>query len=192
MKLWIAWWQQVRLLRPAFSRTQTFLWFTLCLAGITVRKDLAGVTSIIRALGLKAFYYDRLLDLFHSKAIKRKALTQLWTTIVIKWAQRWLITVNGRLIVIGDGIKAPKSGKKMPAVKKLHQESESNTKPQFIFGHSCQAVAVLAGTASSLFAVPLACRIHEGVVFSNEKKEHLLTKWHCCLNRSILLCLSIL
>ena len=33
----------------------------------------------------------------------------------------------------------------MPGVKKLHQESDGNTKPEYIFGHSCQAVAVRAG-----------------------------------------------
>ena len=30
----------------------------------------------------------------------------------------------------GDGVKIPKRGKKMPAVKLLHQQSESNTKPE--------------------------------------------------------------
>ena len=35
------------------------------------------------------------------------------------------------------------SGRKMPAVKKLHQESDSNTKPEHIFGYSCQDVAIL-------------------------------------------------
>ena len=64
----------------------------------------------------------------------------------------------------------------MPAVKKLHQQSESNTKPPYIFGHSCQAVAVLARALSSVFALPLACRIHEGVVFSNRDKRTLLDK----------------
>jgi hypothetical protein len=33
------------------------------------------------------------------------------------------VRVNGRLILVGDGIKAPKRGKKMPAVKLLHQQS---------------------------------------------------------------------
>jgi len=51
--------------------------------------------------------------------------------------------VNGRPALIGDGIKVAKAGRKMPGVKKLHQQSESNTKPEYIFGHSCQAVAVL-------------------------------------------------
>jgi len=34
----------------------------LCLAGMTTRKDLMGVTSIVRALGLVPACYDRLLD----------------------------------------------------------------------------------------------------------------------------------
>jgi hypothetical protein len=64
----------------------------------------------------------------------------------------------------------------MPAVKKLHQQSDSNTKPEYIFGHSCQAIAVLTQALSSVFALPLACRIHEGVVFSNRDKRTLLDK----------------
>jgi hypothetical protein len=33
------------------------------------------------------------------------------------------VQINGRLVLVGDGIKAPKRGKKMPAVKLLHQQS---------------------------------------------------------------------
>ena len=87
-----------------------------------------------------------------------------------------ILRVNGRSVLVGDGIKVAKSGRKMPAVKKLHQQSESNTKPEYIFGHSCQAVAVLAQALSSVWAIPLACRIHEGVVFSNRDKRTLLDK----------------
>lgn len=43
-------------------------------------------------------------------------------------------------------------------------------------GHSCQAVALLVGACASFFAVPLACRIHEGLVFSNRDKRTLLDK----------------
>ena len=64
----------------------------------------------------------------------------------------------------------------MPGVKKLHQESESNNKAEYIFGHSCQAVAVLTQALSSVFALPLACRIHEGTVFSNRDHRTLLDK----------------
>jgi len=64
----------------------------------------------------------------------------------------------------------------MPAVKLLHQESESNTKPEYIMGHSLQAVSVLVQAAESVFAVPLATRIHEGLVWSNRDKRTLLDK----------------
>jgi hypothetical protein len=39
--------------------------------------------------------------------------------------------INGRLVPVGDGIKIAKRGKKMPAVKLLHKQSESNTKPEY-------------------------------------------------------------
>ena len=38
-----------------------------------------------------------------------------------------LLTVNGRLLLVGDGLKVPKEGRKMPAVKKLHQESSAHS-----------------------------------------------------------------
>ena len=55
----------------------------------------------------------------------------------------------------------------MTGVKKLYQESGSNNRPEYIFGHSCQAVAVLTHALSSVFALPLAGLIHEGAVFSD-------------------------
>ncbi len=70
-------------------------------------------------------------------------------------------------LLLADGIKAPKTGRKLPAIKKLPQESQNNTKPEFIFGHSCPAIAVAVKAASDIFALPRACRIHEGVVFSS-------------------------
>jgi hypothetical protein len=143
---------------------------------MTVRKDLAGVTSIVRALGLEEALYDRLLDCFHSRGINLRLLTVLWTKLVMGFCSRFLLVVNSRFVLLGDGLKAPKAGKKMPAVKKLFQESESNTKPKYIFGHSCQAIAVVAGFMETFFAIPLACRIHEGVIFSNRDKRTLLDK----------------
>jgi len=173
--LWKHWWELVCELRSACARTQTFLWMALCLAGMTTRKDLAGVTSIVRALGLKPACYDRLLDFFHSPALNLDKLTRAWRRLVFR-VHPGILRVNGRPVFVGDGIKVAKAGRKMPAVKKLHQPSESNTKPEYIFGHSCQAIAVLTRALSSVFALPLACRIHEGVVFSNRDRRTLLDK----------------
>ena len=176
MELWIEWWNLVSQLRPAFSRSRTFIWFAVALAAMSVRSDLLGVTSFVRALGLKACCYDRLLDCFHSRALILDALTRRWTELVLLTLTPFLYTVQGRLVLVADGIKVAKTGRKMPGVKKLHQESDNNTKPEFIFGHSCQAVGLIVRAASSFLAVPLACRIHEGVVFSNRDHRSLLDK----------------
>ena len=69
MTLWLNWFSVVSLLRPACARTRTFLWLTLCLAGMSIRPDTLGVTSIVRAFGLRADSYDKLLDFFHSPAV---------------------------------------------------------------------------------------------------------------------------
>jgi len=173
--LWNHWWNLVCQLRSACARNRTFLWMALCLAGMATRKDLLGVTSIVRALGLEPACYDRLLDFFHSPALDLNILTCAWCALVFR-LDPGILRFNGRPVLVGDGIKVAKAGRKMPGVKKLHQESESNNKAEYIFGHSCQAVAVLTQALSSVFALPLACRIHEGTVFSNRDQRTLLDK----------------
>src|SRR5215468_8494639 len=76
------WWLLVCDLRSACARTRSFLWMCVCLAGFSTRKDLQGVTSIVRALGLKSACYDRLLDLFHSPAVDLHRLTHAWCVLV--------------------------------------------------------------------------------------------------------------
>jgi hypothetical protein len=155
MELWIEWWNQVSQLRPAFSRTRTFIWFAVALAATCVRGDLLGVTSLVRAMGLQERCYDRLLDWFHSRALNLDALTRLWTRLILSILKPFFYTVQGRIVFVADGIKIAKTGRKMPAVKKLHQESDNNTKPEFIFGHSCQAIGLIVRAASSFLADPL-------------------------------------
>src|SRR5450631_3332485 len=175
MSLWIAWQNAIGLLRPAFSRRRSFLWFATAVAGLTVRTELLGVTSIVRALKLNPRYYNPLLESFHSSAVKLNRLSALWTQAVLRLFPQPL-RVNGRRVLLGDGIKIAKSGKKMPGVKLLHQQSDSNTKPEFIMGHSIQAVSLLVEAAQTAFAVPLAARIHEGLVWSNRNRRTLLDK----------------
>lgn len=178
--LWKNWWILVWQLKGACARTRTFSWMIVCLMGMTVRTDLLGVSSIVRALGLVPTCYDRILDFFHSPALCLDTLIRLWCGMVFK--QVGLVRIGGRPALVGDGIKVAKSGKKMPAVKKIHQQSDSNTKPEYIFGHSCQTVAVLLRAAQSVFAVPLICRIHEGVVFSNRDNRSLLDRMILLVN----------
>lgn len=175
MKVWTAWWKIVAELRPAFSREKSFHWFALCLAAMCCRIDTVGVTSFVRTLGLRSSTYERMLDVFHSKAICLNLLTKLWVKIVLNYYPG-IIVVNNRIILAADGIKKQKSGKKMPSVKLLHQESESNTKAEYIMGHSCQAIGVLIKSLNSVFCLPLVSRIHEGIIESNRDKRTLMDK----------------
>jgi hypothetical protein len=64
----------------------------------------------------------------------------------------------------------------MPAVKWLHQQSESNSKPHFIMGHSFQAFGILCRVSGYYFCVPICARIHEGIVRSNRDRKTLIDK----------------
>lgn len=175
MSLWFQWWSIVSQLRSACPRQRTFFWLVIVLAGLSTRQDLAGVTSVVRALGLRARCYGCLLDFFHSPALCPDTLARLWARLVLK-VHPGVVRCRGRLVLLADGLKKSKCGKRMPAVKLLHQAGESNTKPTFIMGHSCQALAFLAQVGQCYHAVPLCARIHEGLVFSNRDKRTLLDK----------------
>ncbi|MCG8513845.1 MAG: hypothetical protein MI740_06880 [Halanaerobiales bacterium] len=38
-------------------------------------------------------------------------------------------------VLVGDGVNQSKEARKMPGVKRLHQESENSSKAEYIFGH---------------------------------------------------------
>src|ERR1035441_6223951 len=61
LTLWSAWWGALAPLRPAYARFAKFLWLVAVLAALCVRPDLAGVTSLLRALGLRRCCYYSLL-----------------------------------------------------------------------------------------------------------------------------------
>jgi hypothetical protein len=135
----------------------------IVLMGLCARAELAGVTSLVRALALRPGCYLRLLGLIHSEALQLPALTTLWVRFCR--ARFTPVRVGDALVCLADGLKVTKEGQKMPAVKKLHQESTNNSKPEFIDGHSFQALALLVRTAGGLVtSIPLTARIHEGVI----------------------------
>jgi hypothetical protein len=175
MELWSVWISVVVQLRRACKRYSTFCWMGVCLMAFSIRPDLMGVSSMVRAIGLKGICYERLLAFMHSKALDLDLLTKLWCKIVFSIFPDF-VRVNGRIALLADGVKIGKEGRKMPAVKSLHQESNNNSKAEYIMGHSCQTISVLVKAGISFFAVPLVSRIHEGLVFSNRDRRTLFDK----------------
>jgi len=174
MSLWIIWSSLVAPLVDACKRRRTRLWFLTVLIAFTIRKDTTGVTSFIRALGLKACFYDRILDFFNSASLGLEQLTNFWVTLVFNRFP--LVRMNNRPLVVADGLKRPKTGRRIPAVKKLHQESGNNNKPEYIWGHSLQALSVLVWGLKTVFCVPLTARIHEGLRLFRQDRSTLMDR----------------
>jgi hypothetical protein len=176
MELWSRWLTLVNQLENACSRKKTFFWLVTVLIGFTIKFDFLGVTSIARGVGLLPNYYTCMLHLFNSNAVDLKTLQQLWVQLVLNQFSG-IVRINGRLVIVGDGIKIGKEGKKMPGVKLLHQDSQSNSKAEYIMGHSLQVLAVLAYGLSTHFAIPLIGEIHEGIRLScGQNNRTLLDK----------------
>ena len=121
MNAWSAWCGVIEKLRPAFSRRTTFFWFLAAVAAFAIREDLYGVTSFVRTLGLEPRFYPSFLRMFHSSGVNVRQLAGLWTSAAIKLLDAHLLRVRGMIVLATDGVKIAKSGRKMPAVKTIHQ-----------------------------------------------------------------------
>jgi hypothetical protein len=175
MELWNTWLALVNQLEACCSRKQTFFWLVTILIGFTIKFDFLGVTSIARGVGLLPNFYTCMLHFFNSTAVNLEKLQLCWINLILSQFSS-LVRINDKHVIIGDGIKVGKEGKKMPAVKWLHQDSESNSKAEYIMGHSIQAIGILAKGLSTYFAIPLVGKIHEGIRFNYKDSRTLLDK----------------
>jgi hypothetical protein len=102
-----------------------------------------------------------LMGFFRSTAWTLGDLIKQWYLIVMRNAP--IVCLDNRILLVGDGMKQPKEARRMPGVKRLHQESDNSAKPSYIFGHMFGGIGILAGTWDKLFCIPLAMQIHDGV-----------------------------
>lgn len=161
-------------LRPVFSREATFEWFVLLLWGVLLNTQEPTVTSYLNALGMSEGYYHQVLHWFHSSAFYIDDLCYVWG--------RWLSEherchrLNGQRVYVGDGLKVGKEGRKMPGVKRLHQESADVNKPEWIRGHYFSALNLLCGAGNALFAVPVIVKLHDGIDRGQEEANATLVE----------------
>lgn len=148
--------------KKCFKRQATFQWFVVIIVGLMVRTDTLGVTSVIRDLAIRSESYTTMIHFFRSNAWNLQDLITTWSQIVKAIAP--IYKEDGMTILVGDGVKQSKEARKMPGVKKLHQESENSSKAEYIFGHMFGGIGVLVGAFSAkMFCVPLSMKIHDGV-----------------------------
>lgn len=153
--------------RPAFSRESSYLHFLELLLALMLREDTAGVTSCVRYIhgvrgGNPDLLYDALDKFFKAESVDLEKMREIWRKHVIGDVYAEMVALAGRLIIIYDGVKVPKSGRYMPAVARYHQESGSMTKPESFWGHFFGAIGVLIGDGDHCFYCPVNTDIEDG------------------------------
>ena len=147
--------------KECFSRQASFNWFVIIIIGLMLRSDSLGLTSIIRDLNLSHSSYATMIHFFHASSWTLETIANKWIQVVKSFAP--IYKEDGLTILVGDGVKASKEARKMPGVKKLHQESENSSKGEYIFGHMFGGIGVLAGNSSKLFCIPLLINLQDGI-----------------------------
>jgi hypothetical protein len=161
--------QILRELRPAFKREATYEWFVLLIWGVILTTQDPAVTSYVNALGLSEAYYGQALHWFSSRGFKIQKLCGVWGEWLREQPNRH--ELKGQLVYVGDGVKVGKEGRRMPGVKKLHQESGDTSKPEWIRGHYFSALSQLLGSGEALFATPIILKLHDGIEGAASKEE---------------------
>ncbi len=144
-----------------FSRKASFHWFVTIVLGFLLRSDQLGLTSIIRDLALDPGCYHSMLHFFRASSWSLEQLRQRWFQTAKEFLP--LYQEGNRYVLVGDGVKQSKEGRRMPGIKKLFQESENSAKPEYIHGHLFGGLGILAGSVGHWACVPLSIRLHDGL-----------------------------
>lgn len=144
-----------------FSRKASFRWFIIITIGLMLRSDKLGVTSIIRDLALAPGCYPSMIHFFRASSWSLDTIRSRWFSAVKEYS--FLYKEGNFHILVGDGVKQSKEGRRMPGVKKLFQESENSAKPEYIHGHMFGGLGILAGNIHNWACIPLSIRLHDGL-----------------------------
>ena len=157
------------LFESCFSRKAAFRWFITITIGLMLRSDKLGVTSVICDLALSPDCYDSMIHFFRASSWSLDSIRSCWFSAVRQYAP--LYKEGNIYILVGDGVKQSKEGRRMPGVKKLFQESENSAKPEYIHGHMFGGLGILAGNVRSWACIPLSIRLHDGLQAAMEWKD---------------------
>ena len=152
-----------------FSRKAAFGWFIILTTGLMLRSDRLGITSVIRDLALRPDCYDSMLHFFRASSWNLDAIRACWFHVVKEYAP--LYKEGSFYVLVGDGVKQSKEGRRIPAVKGLFQESENSAKPAYIFGHMFGGLGILAGSIRRWACIPLSIRLHDGLQAASSWKD---------------------
>ena len=138
-----------------------FQWFVVIVIGLMLRSDKLGLTSVIRDLALQPDSYLLILHFFRASSWSLDEIRKRWSQTVKESAP--LYREQEFFVLVGDGVKQSKEGRRITGVKKLFQESENSAKPSYIHGHMFGGLGILAGNSNARACIPLSIRLHDGL-----------------------------
>jgi hypothetical protein len=108
---------------------------------------------VISSLKLKPELYHSMMHFFRSTGYEVSHLYAKW----IQVAEREIgfLEVSGRTVLLGDHIKIPKEGRRMPGVQIIRQESQNSGKGDFIEGHIHAQVSAVVSRDGVSRSLPL-------------------------------------
>lgn len=147
--------------RTSFSRKKAYGWFVTIILGLMTRVDKLGLSSVIRSMSLHPRVYESMLHFFRANSWSLDDVMEQWHKVVSGHSP--VFCIFSRHILIGDGVKQTKEGHYMPGVKRMAQESGTQSKPGLAHGHMWGCIGILTGTIKNLTCTPLSMRIHDGL-----------------------------
>jgi hypothetical protein len=103
-----------------------------------------------------------MLYFFRTDSFQLSVIEYKWQSLVSKLP--FLYRLNGKVVMVADGVKKSKEGRYMPGVKKLHQESGNSAKGEYIYGHMFGGIGALVGNPNrKMYCVLVSLRIHDGL-----------------------------
>jgi len=166
----------LRSFRPVFSRHRAWLTFCMLTLGFLGAPQILGLTSFCRFWAVEAAGYHCFLHFFRASSWSLSQLELYWGSFVL--AQQQTILVAERAVLLGDHTYTPKDGRRMPGVVTLRQDSETQSKPSYFRGHCWGALALLVGSVTAPFSLPLALSLHQGFVHlghNSQQESHKKT-----------------
>jgi hypothetical protein len=152
--------QSLGALRHVFPRQRSFVLFCAVVLGFIGASQISGITSVCRLWQFGEAGYHSLLHFFHSSGWSAASLALEWQSLVLKQAP--LVRVSGRVVLQADHTHVPKDGRRMPGVVTLHEESETQTRPNYFRGHHWGLLGLAVGSLPRPFCLPLEAALEQG------------------------------
>ena len=152
-----------------FSHKSSWVLFCMVVLGFIGTTEMVGVTSFCRFWGVGESLYKDFLHFFRTSPWSLPTLVTQWGSFVL--SQGVALSVQGRLVLIGDHTFVPKDGRQMPGVVSMHQNSETQSKPSYFRAHCWGTIGLVVGSMVAPYCIPLMLAIHLGMIHIGQTQE---------------------